>query len=147
MSNILLPLTSHTTMNQFKNIAAIFIANKSASEATSPLHNICYYRCHQNDNRTSHNTKTNKTVQAKKPQEGGKKQKTYLISKKDCNNQEKNTKNSRILHPSEIPRSAAIKRIQHQPNRSISKELHPVIKLYSRCKESESSNELKIALT
>ena len=130
-------------MNQCKTKAAIFIANKSASEATYPLHNICYYRCHQNDKRTSLNTKTNKTVQATRPQERGKKQKTYLISKKDYHNQEKNTKKTRILHSSEISRSATIKRIQQQPNRSISKELNLVIKLYSRYKQRQSSNELK----
>lgn len=117
----LLPLIVHTSMNEYKTKPAIFIANKSASEAPCPLHNICYYRYHPSNNRTPLNTKTNNTVQTKRHQERGKKQKIYLFSKKDCYNQGKNIKNPRILHLSGISRSAAIKRIQHQTNRSLSK--------------------------
>jgi len=116
-------------------------ANKSISKADSDPNNIRTSTNNHSNNYTTMIATTNKYCPGKK------------FSSKDRGTEDASIQHTRgkcksyILDSNNISMSIAIKQINHQPSRSLSKELNLASNLHNRCKHRQSFNELKIILT
>jgi hypothetical protein len=102
--------------------------NKSISKEKSGPNNIRTSTNHHSNNYKKIITKSNNTVQAKNLQARIEEQKTRRFNIRAGNAK------SYILNSNTISMSMAIKPINHQPSRSLSKELNLASKLHNRYK-------------